>query len=229
MDINNKIQEVTDRVIAEKLEGIIEKEITSTMVDIIHDSLRSYSDFGKKVKEAIQTKMDVSLEKLDLISYNEFIVKAIETEMLSAQMANIEPIKKRIQEIVGIFDKKEINLSEIVDKFKDEVSQDSSESSGEITFICEKSNKYSWYSIYMDTEPDTDKYSCKFSFTIHGKGTVYGFRFANFLMSERSEITPSLLSSLNSFEKWMFRLTNSNVKVIVDDVYPDTEWMNYED
>lgn len=229
MDINKKMQEVTDKVIEEKLSGIIETQITSTVEDIIKDSFRSYSDFGKQMKEAIEQKMNVSFENLQLINYNQFIIETIENELTAAKMQAVEPLKNAIAEIVGVFDKEEIKISEIFDKFKEEVVNDAYDDSGEFTFMIEKSEKYGWHSIYFDPEADQDRFSCKFEFTIHKDGHVHGFRYKHWTASDLKKVTPSVLSQFHNFEKYLFRVFNSKVKVVIDESYFETEWYKYED
>lgn len=229
MDLNKKMQEITDNVIENQLEDILTKQITSTLTEIVRESFREYSDFGKKLKDAIGEKMNVSLKKLELVNYNQFIIDIIENQMSVSQTEAVEPIKEAINEIVGIFDQKQIKLSDIFDRFKNDVINDSCDESGELTFGVEKSEEYGWTSIYMDPDSDKSEYSCKFSFTIHKSGSVYGFRYKDFSSSDLKKVTPAMLSKFDSFEKWLFRIFNSKVEVVIDETEFETEWYKYED
>ncbi len=229
MDLNKKMQEITDDVIDTKLEEILSNQITATLTGIVRDSFQEYSDFGKKLKETISEKMQVSLSKLELVNYNQFIVQTIEDHMTIAQIEAVEPIKQAINEIVGLFDQKQIKLSDIFDRFKNDVMNGSCDECGELTFGVERSDEYGWTSIFMDPDADKSKYSCKFSFTIHKKGNVYGFKYKDWSSSQLKEVTPAMLSRFDSFEKWLFRIFNSNVEVVIDEEHFETEWHKYED
>ena len=47
----------------------------------MNDALRSYSDFGKKLKKEVETNLAINLEKLDIPSYNQVILNMIQDEL----------------------------------------------------------------------------------------------------------------------------------------------------
>ncbi|OME10426.1 hypothetical protein BSK47_30850, partial [Paenibacillus odorifer] len=76
--INEKLAELQSEGYVEK---IIKKQLESTIKDIVEDSLRSWSDFGKGLKEAVKNQLQINLEQLDIPSYNHVILDAIKAEL----------------------------------------------------------------------------------------------------------------------------------------------------
>lgn len=228
MDLNKKLQEISDKVIEDKLPEIIETQVTKTLTGVVNDVFGTYSDFEKKLKEVVSAESNVSLEKCKLVDYSSLIIKAVESEIIKASIKPVELIADRIKDIVGFVDKKSIKLSELVDMYKSEIAENSSDDCGEITFVCEKSEQYKWHDVYFDEESDKEKRSCNIEFTVHEKGDVYNFRVSNFWGISNSN-DPSAMSRFSKFELYLLRLINSGVKIEVDNDYPDLEWSKYEE
>jgi hypothetical protein len=55
------------------IDNMIESGLKSMIADIIKDTFRSYSDFGKVIKEKIEASINVSLQQITFPEYNLFI------------------------------------------------------------------------------------------------------------------------------------------------------------
>ena len=106
MDINAKVNEITNKVIEDKLPTIIEEKVTGMLTSIVDDIFRSYSDTAKKVKESIQEKLDLSLETLKMDEYNVIITDIINRELTENIQISTGPLKEMIKETVGHLSKK---------------------------------------------------------------------------------------------------------------------------
>ena len=93
------------------IQKLIDKQLEDSVTDILKDSLRSYSDFGKAIKEKLSESLACAVETVTFPEYNKFVSDAV-TECVSAHMnaevvAGIqEQIKKVLQpvpkEITGL-------------------------------------------------------------------------------------------------------------------------------
>ena len=229
MDLNLKMQEITNNVIETQLEEILKEQIVDTLKRTVRDGFREYSDFGKGLKSAIEDQTKVCFENLKLTDYNQFIISVIQEELQTARIEAVEPIKESIQKIVGVLDTKEIKFSDLVDKFKEEVQEMSCDDDGEITIICEYNEKYKWHTISLDEESEESSWKCDYHFTIYEDGKMGCFRHKDTFDDKNHPITPMQLSRMRGFELWLFRLVNNGCKVIVDETDFETEWSKYEE
>lgn len=234
MDINKKIQEISDKVIEEKLPEIIEKQVTETLEKTVGDVLGNWSDFKKKLETEVASKLDVSLENLKLIDYSTFITNIVEQEIGRTQDVAVKTIRDRIKEISGVSNVKEIRVSELVEKLTEQcAAEDYGEMNGEISFHCYYNERHNWHSIYIDPESDKEPKNCSIEILLSSKGDRKGkpflFKVNDNWSYHLAEVTPASLSRLNRFELYLFRLVNSNVTFVIDPEDVNKEWYKYED
>lgn len=233
MDINKQIQEISDRVIEEKLPSIIEKQITDTLTKTVQDVLGDWSDFKKKLKTTIGERLNVSLDNLKLIDYSEFITNVVEQEISTTKEEAIKTIRDRIKDIVGVSDVKEIKISDLAEKLTEQcAAEDFGEMEGEISFHCFYNERHQWHSIYIDAEADKEPKDCTIEILISDsgsrKGNAFLFKFNDNWSYQLAKLTPASLTRLSRFELYLFRLINSDVKFIVDPEDVNKEWYKYE-
>ena len=95
---------ITDRlnhmVESGKIKKIIDNQLNATVSDILNDSMRSYSDFGKLVKEKLQESLNNAICGVSFPEYSKFISDQVVTatnEKLSA--AAMESLQEQLKEI----------------------------------------------------------------------------------------------------------------------------------
>jgi hypothetical protein len=226
MDINKQIQEISDKVIAEKLPAMVEKSATDMLASIISDLFSQYGPMAKKIKEKIEEKLDVNLQKYDLLDYNALVAKTINDNLL--QQINIAPILALTKDMLGFVNKKTIKLSEIIDIFIETAMEDSSESSGQISLFVEEEDRYGWIEVCVDAEARREKKDCSIRFLINKKtGTMFSFHCKDYLTS-RQAITPSKLTNLSHIEHKIFRLYSAQVEIEIDELSFNTEWNKFD-
>ena len=67
-----------------KLDQMIETKLDKCIDDILDNMLRSYSDFGKSLREGIGNSLQVNVEELGLSGYNSIISGMIKAKVESA-------------------------------------------------------------------------------------------------------------------------------------------------
>ncbi len=220
MDIQVVVQEQLGKIISEgKLEAIVRAKVEKTLDDIIGDAVRSYSDFGKSLKEEINKAFKIDFDKISAVDYNHIVVSIVKEQLDKHLLESVkEPISKEIAEYLGPIEKKEWKLSEIIEKFKREEIEDKSDG-GEITLHVEKSN-YGSIHISFDKEDGKRYYECEYRMSLNTKtGIPYSFNAGQYNVHKGNLRVESLHGS---FEKFFFRLYAQQVTIVVDNC--DTEY-----
>ncbi|OPA77453.1 hypothetical protein BVG16_13425 [Paenibacillus selenitireducens] len=217
--VNNTLAELKEEGYMEK---VIRKHLEKTIEDVVEDSLRSWSDFGKKMKERIKEQMDFSLENLDIPSYNHLIMNVIKGE-LNRAMADegTKMIQEQMQELLGTA-KEEYKLSDLIKQMvEDDCELDELwyEDYKEITVIVEE--KYGNQYIYIDPEEEKDWYECKYMIALNKDGTVW-----------RSDVDKKnfenrvIMGGIYGLERMIFQMWTRKSKLIIDNY--ETSFTNPE-
>lgn len=223
MDLN-KI--VNDKMTELKESGYVEERVAhhlkKTVDDIVEDCLRSYSDFGKKLKEEVKKQLDFNLERLDIPSYNQVILNVISDELDKAtHQQGAEAIREGIKELLGTAEK-QYKLSDLVYKMAnedDKLNELDYDEYKEITVIVEK--KYSSQYIYMDPEEDTDWYQCKYQIVLDDDNTVRRVEIGGKHFDNKV-----IMGGLYGLDKVLFQMWTRHSELIVDSY--DTSFTNPE-
>lgn len=220
MDIQVIVQQQLEKIIKEgKLEDIVRDKIEKTAEEVVQDLVRSYSDFGKGLKEEINKAFKIDFEKISAVDYNHIVVTIVKEHLDKRLLESVKgPIAKEIDEYLGPLEKKEWKLSEIIEKFKQDEIEDRNDG-GEISLHVEKSS-YGSTHISFDKEDGKRRYDCEFEMSLNTKtGVAYSFRAGKYNPHNGDLRTASLHGS---FEKFLFRLYAQRVSITVDDC--DTEY-----
>ena len=106
------------------VEKMIEKHLTKTLDGVLEDMFRLWSDFGKKLKEVINDKMNINLDQLNIDEYSAIVCKIIEKEVDNTIIAHATgQIQQHIKDVVNRLDKTEWKLSELVNKYAQHVGE----------------------------------------------------------------------------------------------------------
>lgn len=211
-----------------KASGFIEKKvedrIQKTIEEIINDTFREYSDFGKNLKELVSNAVNVNLKELNLPEYNQLILNVIKIKMSHViQEQGFTALQKDIEELLA-GEQREWKLSELVEKLKEDAADDAvSDNWEEISLHVE--DGYSLVFIYMDKEPNKEKYECDVRIVV-SNGNITAAESRSRKFDEQF-----WLGKLYGIEKLLFRLYAQKVKFIVDknDVNVCYEREDYED
>lgn len=229
MNLNEETQNAINKVIAEKVPEIIEKNAEKAIKDIIEDMFRWDSDIKKQIKTKISECLNINLMKFDLIDYNALIAETINKNLV--EQVNLEPIQKMISETIGLIDKTEITLQEIADLVIEGAKEDSIDDEGEITFIVEESD-HNWLNIYADFEADKEPRNCDIRFVIYrdkkGNFRNMGCFGIQDYWNTNKNITPFRTANLSGVEKNLFRIYSAQVKITKLNDSIDTYWTKYE-
>lgn len=234
-DFQDEINTITAKILKEKLPGMIETKVEAMLDDIIDDLFKSYSDTGKAVKEAIANKLKVNLDQYDLIDYNALVAKIINDKLMDNVNMTMAPIGELIDKTVGIINKKEWKLSEMVAMFiKPHEEHDgcfcsSDDMEGEISLHITKEEKHDWWKICIDPEENVTPERCAIEFLISGStGHIFLFKNQDHF-NKSAEISPMRMATLGNIEKAIFRIYSSGATITVDPDMCETHWSKYYD
>lgn len=226
MNLNNEIQAATDKFVDEKLPAIVDEKVSKMVDSILESVFSNYSETAKAIKAKIEEKLDVNLQKFDLVDYNHLVSKAINDNLL--QQVNMEPILKMCQNAIGFVNTKNIKLSDIVQMFIESSQEDNEqEGEGKISIHVEQNEKNTWVEVALDIDEDIEKEYCGIRFLISiERGTIFCFNTKSH-WDEQREITASKITQLSTLEHKIFRLYSAGVKVEIDSLHFENEWSRY--
>lgn len=151
---NNNFEEL----IKNEIKANIEKSIKKVLEELI---CYRYSKFSENLSKKLEEQLSVNLDRIDIAQYNQFFKEKINDSI--TQIVNDETrekIKKSIDNILYTDLKEEYNLSELLEEFKNEITQ-WDEDIDEIYLNIEKEGLFKH--IYLDKEkPRYGNYECKY-------------------------------------------------------------------
>ena len=121
MELEVIIKEKVDNLVSSgAIDKMIENHLSKSIDSALDDLLRSYSDFGKQLKEAIGKKLTINLDNLNIDSYTAMICRIIEDKMNGSVLElHKERIKKHVEDTLEQIKKKHWLLSEVVLKYRE--------------------------------------------------------------------------------------------------------------
>lgn len=204
------------------VEQIVKKQLQKTINDVVEDCLKSWSDFGKGLKEEVKKQMDFNLDKLDIPSYNHVIMNVIKEELQrSVHEEGVKQIQQQMQEILGTA-KEEYKLSELIKEMVNdecELNELSYDECKEITVHID--NSYSVTYVRFDPEPDKRMYECKYMIALNEDGTVWRAEIADKAFDNKV-----IMGGLYGLEATIFKMWTRKAKLVIDRY--ETEFTNPE-
>lgn len=226
MDIQVVVQQQLEKIIRDgKLEATVRAKVEKTVEEVVQDMVRSYSDFGKGLKEEITKAFKINFDQISAVDYNHIVVTIVKEQLDKRLLESVkEPIVQEIDGYFGALEKKEWKLSEIVDELKKhEVSHDRG-GCGSISLYINKSN-YGSTHVYIDHESGKKSYDCQYQFSITTKtGIPYTFRSGKY-HPHNGDLRIDTING--SFEKLLFRLYAQKAVITIDEC--DTDYCYDED
>jgi len=138
-ELSEIIKEKTSEMISSgKVEEIIAQNIETSIKAAIEESLRSYSDFGKSLKSAVNDAIACDQRQIELPAYNLFVQEVAHKKFMEVMHADaadhlekligevVKPIKKHEKTSVLLEQIKEILQEKAIENGHDQISIDSS-------------------------------------------------------------------------------------------------------
>lgn len=222
-----------EKIVSEKFSEIIEsgfveqkikEQLETTMENIIRDSLRSYSDFGKRIEKEVKKAIKIESLNLSLPEYNQLVSNWI-VEIVNRTI--IEDSKKQIEANIQKFfiplEKDEYRITEIIENFKESLIKDDEYCEGEISFYCKESSvSDGYFTIRFDKEANMREYSCDYSISVNDRG-LWNMKING------EDVDKMKNPVLYNFDRFLFQLFASKVKIINDSNDVDVYYSGCED
>lgn len=195
-----------------QLEKSIQEKVARTVNEVLDESLKSWSPFGKALKEHVATQLNVDFRALGLGGYNDLVLSVIRSKLDSLIDATWKADLEKGMEDLLRGGPSEIKLSELMAELKETYSYDASQKGWEhATCIVESKEGISslrW--VHFDPEPQTQTYRCRFRMLVHADGTSPS------VSVEGKEIQSDLLDRCHGFTRTLFQLRTAKTKIIFD-------------
>jgi hypothetical protein len=229
-----ELAEVVNTSIVKMIEnGSIEKmivtKIESTVAEIVNDSMKTYSDFGKDIKSKIEGSIKLN-SGWTLPSYNNFIIEQVKSRfsevVKGSALANIDEILK--EEFPVIEDIQSADL--ITDYVTKQWKEDAFKSNGEIELSAELSDSETTMVVKLK-HPEYDWYNVELALYDHNKEGVWCIGYINensLSRGGRTEVTrnPTAATYASNIGLFLLNLYAQKVqfKLEVDDFYTIEVW-----
>lgn len=149
--------------------------VQKLVVEAVDDALRSYSDIGQQIKEAVKASLKVN--DLNLPSYGLLVTGMIEEKVKDHAAALIDArLSEDIRELLSVAPA-EIKLSEIAEDMITRHREDGGY--GAVITVIVVRNDYGTTWLYLDEDEhhaDRDKYQCRHSLLLKKDGTISSAR-----------------------------------------------------
>jgi hypothetical protein len=168
IDLINKA--VAETMTPEFVKTQVATRVQKLVVEAVDDALRSYSDIGKQIKEAVKASLQVNA--LNLPSYGLLVTGMIEQQVKDHAGALIDArLAEDIRELLNIAPA-EIKLSQIA---QDMIEGRHDDGYGEVITVIVERNEYRSTWLYLDEDehrPERDKYGCKHRLLLNEDGSI---------------------------------------------------------
>lgn len=168
IDLINKA--VAETMTPDFVKTQVAARVEKLVIEAVDDALRSYSDIGKQIKEAVAASLKVN--DLNLPSYGLLVTGMIEQQVKDHAGALIDArLAEDIRDLLNIAPA-EIKLSEIA---KDMIEGRHDDGYGEVITVMVHHNEYGSTWLYLDEEEhrtERDKYQCRHSLLLNKDGTI---------------------------------------------------------
>lgn len=165
---------VAEVMTPEFVKNQVATRVQKLVTEAVDDALRSYSDIGKQIKEAV--KASLAVNDLNLPSYGLLVTGMIEKQVTDHASALIDArLAEDIRELLNIAPA-EIKLSAIA---KGMIEGRHDDGYGEVITVIVERSEYGSVWLYLDEEKhhsSRDKYQCRHSLLLNQDGTISSAR-----------------------------------------------------
>ena len=153
-----KLVETVNETLVDLIEGdvikkIITKQLESTITDVINDSMRSYSDFGKVIKEKINSVVNIAASNVELPEYTKFVSDVVleQFDKVLQEQAKTQ-LAALIEKELGVLPSGTITASHLFNKIQEAFTPEEYEEEREISVELERSDRDAIYIKIVDEE-----------------------------------------------------------------------------
>ena len=221
MNIQEQVQVALNNIVESgKIEEIVAKNVEKTIESLLHESLREYSDFGRQLKEVVNTALKINLDNVSTLGYQQIVIDIVNEKLKTAMLESIsKPITERLNEILAPFEKRTYKLSEIIEKYK-ECEWNEWDDEGEISFHVELSDRGNIY-VYFDKNQRREKRSCEYQLSIGKDGILWMFEIKDYRPTKGDLRAGSIHGT---FDHFIFNLYASQSSIEIDEDDVETYW-----
>lgn len=215
IDLNKIVNDTLVKLEKEQfVETVVKKRLEKTITEIVDDTFREWSDFGKNLKEYIRENLNVNLESLGLEGYNSLALAAIKEELDKCiTIQGIEKIKETTKEILSDV-KPEYTLSEIIECLKGASLKEEYEyGEGDSIALIINGEEDGYKHIYLSEEEPygKSKYNYDYQIDINREGKPYSIKLKGKEIDKNK-----ILGGLYGLDKLLFKIYASGSKIILD-------------
>ncbi|GLO05650.1 hypothetical protein PPUJ13061_55540 [Pseudomonas putida] len=203
----------------EKLQPIIDQNVSSAVTSAIKEQFSYNSPFKKLLEASLEGAMPTSIEGLG--RYGDLVLKTVSSMIEDYQeQALRQTITEKLEKVLAPLPAR-IKLSELIDQlakaFEDSHLRDKYGSEAP-TFIVEKGTGYSstseYWTLYADANEGVEKYSCQVQMAFTGEGECYSLRIGETDMKKSL-----ILGSAYGAEALVLNLYTGGTKVDYEQIY----------
>lgn len=215
MDVRAAVIEALDKLVTSgAIEQAIEKQLAETMASVVKSELASYSDFGKRLSEAVKQSLALH-DRLDLPSYNHAILRIIERQVERGMQASIErEVAARMKELLTPAPES-IKLSELVEQYIEHLNEQARGGcvcygDGRITCLLEDSD-YGFRRLTLAKEAGKRRNDGDIQIGITKEGRIYHLHFR-----DRDVEKEMFAGPFHGFERSIFQMRAAGTRIEID-------------
>ena len=158
-----KLVETVTETLSAMIEGdvvknVITKQLESTIADIIRDSMRSYSDFGKIISEKVNSVINVAANNVELPEYTKFVSDVVikQFDQVLQEQAKTQ-LTELIESELGALPLGVMSSTYLFDKIRDCFTSDEYQEEREIEVTVEGGGDSDAIYITINDEEESDQ------------------------------------------------------------------------
>ena len=223
--INKAIKDMNiEQIIIEKTQ----ESIKETLESIIRDTFKSYSNFGKELEKKVSEELKINLDEIKLDEYNQIIISLFRQSLKENSTNNLylkEKIDDLVKELTQTEIKQEYKLSEIVELYKEEFSEDAQEDEIEEMYLNVVIESNFWTRIYLNKKEVNHKHEAEVQFSVdHKTGRIEHLNLEGDMIKGRAIYK----NRVYGVDKLLYQIYLVGAKIIVDEKDCDL-YYQYED
>lgn len=223
---------VAEYAASDRPRELIDAGIDKMFKDVVDDAFRSYSDFGKAIKEAVKSALPANVSDMfELTRYNAIVAEALRERWVSAAVSETLMVKATAaidEALSNDFVAGEVSLRALLDAFVEDHKEQAAEDrweSPEIRFVEDDSHGMNTLAVFFDPEPESSYRSGFSSSSRQNYGLKHRLHIRLSDDGRSGEVYSATLDdkkvslNLNFYSKWQRMLAAlyfGNAKVLID-------------
>lgn len=211
---------LTNLISGDVIKEIIEKQLKQTITDIIHSSMRDYSDFGKIIKGKINSVVHLAACNVELPEYTKFVSDVVieQFDTVLQEQSKVQ-LRKLISSELGSLPTGVVTANQLQEKIVENFNSDEYEAEREISVSCIRSDSNV---IYIEIKDDEENEEIKLSLYNHGKREHHyigyiescGWSQRNTKVSKRSLNT----HCMDKLDRFLYRLYCAQTEIDMTEI-----------